>query len=945
MTCDRFLCLSSEDRLLNVICLFSSGQTTKKFGAVINCNFSLNEQTRVHTCDELASLFDVLFCQIEQLILKDQSQAKYIFDNENLVIILLNDNDDEEEKMIDQTCRLSIELFRFIQHVNNVTQWNLTTIIGIDYNQLNVYSSEYIQGLAYDYSRWLREECLIINRIHVSSKIYQILKENKFYEFHAYSWLNKKNLFETSPTYFLFSANMYEAHHNLSTTINNSSMIDQLTRIQAQYHVEKHLGTITLTRSLRKRSLIELTSKHLNWLSLNFKDQQITLEQNLQWDFRSTHRADRPKICFYLFILFILLASVCQSWVIGHLTWYYLIIFPTIILTLIFIIVLFLYTINADQQVIKGEKNRKFQVYFNQMICLTLSTLFVVAAQYHSIENFKYLFQTNDLSNGTMVNESSSQINQTNIRFDDLQSTISFSSPFDRRYHEYLVLSPIYALYLCLIYRQCSWIIKTFFIISCLIVQLCLYEYVWLTTNFYFPSITPLHHYTAFTLIIFHGLLLIICAYVREWLEKIDFVWLKQIDNERITVLRQRDELIKQTSAYLPLRVIHYYLRTDSDLALSQHYHIRYDRMGLLYVNFVCSNMDDEYILVDYLNDLEYLLKNNEKYLSIVLHKKSTIKEMMFSIDINCSDSVKYLQQLVELLLQLDERLKQISLGKIQLSACLHIACVNEILIHLEKYPKIDIWSDHIPLMQLLISKTQANHCLTTASVYHLLNDLYLFRTAGSIINTQVNTENNTNIYYLLGRLIGDNVFQGRNALPLTISQTNVGTVQKSSSTDDSHRSQSSQLHCQLNSHSNEAHHIQTSTTTTTTSSSVILNEQQSLLKQPSSSSRKHVRISNHLENSSYRHTLLQALNGTTNASSNHQQQISPIKKFSNRLLTKKQMSPPISKDFCVPRMIHLSDNSCWSSREAMTQSETSGSKCLILTQQMLNGSIGLIKC
>jgi len=34
-----------------------------------------------------------------------------------------------------------------------------------------------------------------------------------------------------------------------------------------------------------------------------------------------------------------------------------------------------------------------------------------------------------------------------------------------------------------------------------------------------------------------------------------------------------------------------------------------------------------------------------------------------------------------------------------------------------------------------------------------------------------------------------------------------------------------------------------------------------------------------------------------------------------------------------------LSDNSCWSSREGMTTSETSGSKCLILTQKMINGS------
>lgn len=166
-------------------------------------------------------------------------------------------------------------------------------------------------------------------------------------------------------------------------------------------------------------------------------------------------------------------------------------------------------------------------------------------------------------------------------------------------------------------------------------------------------------------------------------------------------------------------------------------------------------------------------------------------------------------------------------------------------------------------------------------------------------------------------------------------------TVQKSSSTDESHHSQSfGKLNCQK-----EENHIQmsttTTTTTTTTSSSVVLNEQQSLLKQPSS--RKHVRISNHfppVENPSYRQTLLQALNGSPSNSAHLHQQINPIKKITNRLITKKESSPSVLKDY-VPRMVQLSDNSCWSSREAMTPSETSGSKCLILTQQMLNGSAG----
>ncbi|CAF1388591.1 unnamed protein product [Adineta ricciae] len=923
--------------------IFSNFSQTKnihrKYGTVINCNLSLNEQTRQHTCDELASLFDVLYCQIEQLILKQQPQAKYCFDNETIVIVLVNEQENQRIH-IEHSCRLAIELFRFIQHVNSVTQWCLTAILGIDYNELNILSIDSIEGSAYDYARCLREECLIINRIHVSSRIYDALKDNKFFEFHSYSWLTNNHFPENTCTYFLFSVNMYEPQENHLTPINNSSMIDHLTRIQAQYHVEKHLGTITLTRSLRKRSLIELTNKHLHWFSLNFKDQY---GENFAQDFQASHRAKAPSGFFYAFILLILCGSLCQAFVIQNIKLYYFIAFPAIIVGLVSFILLFLFLIRSDRKQTKSNVNkinRMFYVYLNILICLTFSTLFMVAIQYHSIQNFKYLLNGNDESNittttTTAMNESSSQMNST-LNHTILSEPIRLAS-FNRQYHEYLVLSSTYPLYLCMIYRQCSWIIKTLFIITCLLIQLVLLEYIWLSTSLYFPSVHRLHHYTTFTFIVFHGILLTILSYVQEWLEKIDFVWLKQIDNERLTIVRQRDELVKQTSLYFPQRVINYYLRTDSDTGLSQHYHTKYDRMALLYMNFYPLDPEHQYMLIDYLNDVEYLLKNNEKYVQIVMHRKSTIKEIMFSIDTNTDDSVKTIQQLVELLFQLEERLKQLSSSTIQLAACLHIGCVHEILIHLENYPKIDLWSEQITLLQLLMSKTQANHCLTTATVYHLLNELYLFRTAGSIVSAQIN---NVNIYYLLGRLIGDNVFQGRNALPLTIGHTNMGTVQKSSSTDDSHHSQSSQYRGILNSQK-EDNHIQMSTTTTnttTTSSSGVLNEQQSLLKQ--SSSRKHVRISNHfptIENPSYRQTLLQALNGTNNTSPNHQS-INPIKKISNRLIAKKEASPSVLKDY-VPRMIHLSDNSCWSSREAMTPSEASGSKCLILTQQMLNGS------
>jgi hypothetical protein len=51
----------------------------------VNCAIPLNEQTRIHSCDELASLIDVLYCQIEQLIIKTQHEAHYIFDNETII--------------------------------------------------------------------------------------------------------------------------------------------------------------------------------------------------------------------------------------------------------------------------------------------------------------------------------------------------------------------------------------------------------------------------------------------------------------------------------------------------------------------------------------------------------------------------------------------------------------------------------------------------------------------------------------------------------------------------------------------------------------------------------------------------------------------------------------------------------------------------------------------
>ena len=136
---------------------------------------------------------------------------------------------------------------------------------------------------------------------------------------------------------------MYETFNNGLITTNTSDMIDQLTRIQAEYYVEKHLGTITLSRSLRKRSLFELTSEYIHWFSLSFKEKYLTK------DFQTIHRTNRPNNFIYIFILLILIGSLLQSFVINHLNLYYLISFPLIIIGLVLLIMIFYYSIRTEK--------------------------------------------------------------------------------------------------------------------------------------------------------------------------------------------------------------------------------------------------------------------------------------------------------------------------------------------------------------------------------------------------------------------------------------------------------------------------------------------------------------------------------------------------------------------------------------------------------------------
>ena len=362
----------------------SSFSFSSKYGTVIHCSLSLNKQSRIHTCDELASLIDVLYCQIEQLIIKIQPTAYYIFDNETIIIILFNENNNQHYN-VDHSCRLAIELFRFIQYVNNITQYHLILNIGIDYNQINIYSLKYIQGLAYDYSRWLCHECPRNNCIHVSLKIYELLKENQFYKF---------SLITSNSTYLLSSTNMYQSFNNNMISMNISDMIDQLTRIQVNYYIKKHLGTITLICSLRKQSLFELTKKNIYWYSLNFK------EANLTKDFQLINRTNLPNHFNYVFVLFILIGTLLQLLLINNFNLYYLIIFPWIIVGILLLIIIFHYFIFKKLL----DRNKKtFIFYFNIFICLTLTTFIFMAIQYYSIDNFKHLLISKIFINKTIM--------------------------------------------------------------------------------------------------------------------------------------------------------------------------------------------------------------------------------------------------------------------------------------------------------------------------------------------------------------------------------------------------------------------------------------------------------------------------------------------------------------------------------------------------------------
>lgn len=675
----------------------SSSRFHENFGLLILCHLPLNKQSHLHSSDEFASFIDILFCQIEQLIEKSSKNARAIFDNEQICIYLPDDG-----TPIDQRCYLAIDLARFLHQVNRITQWSLTFHIGIDWNSIDLISAEHCHGLAYDHARWLVEQCLLPNHLHVSERIYQQLKENPSFRFQTSSTIN------TQKTFFMFHSDLSKAFDTDQMKFQTSDMIDQLTRIQAEYYVDKHLGTMTLTKSLRRRSLVELPSKYLHWFTLNFK------EKSLKVDFQMIDRRTFSSISIWILMILILIGTSIQSWIIDHRRTHRTFLFLFILLGFLFIAALI-------------DRRKSHRICSNSLkCCFTLIISSLIFAQMFS----------------EFIGKSSiSFVNGTNSN-----ATGPFFVP-SREYYYHLTIASIYALYFSTISRSAPWLWKSLLIF--------LFSTVQISSMISLRSIvSPLHHYTVFTLILLHQLILILLSYIGECLEKSDFIWLKEIDDERQIARRQRDELELELSALLPRRVIDYYLNSDSNFTSIQHYHFRYNQMALLSICFHSNRSDDDRILMNFLQHIESSLKRDEICKDIVMHKKISMTELLFSMDIHSSNIA--ILSLVELLFQIEEHLKDRFQSKISLSACLHVARVNEIFIHFEKSPKIDLWTEDLSFVRSLMSHVPANHCLATKPVYQLLNDFYLFRTAGSIQRL----DHQSNIYYLLGRLIGENIFQ-----------------------------------------------------------------------------------------------------------------------------------------------------------------------------------------
>jgi hypothetical protein len=103
----------------------------------------------------------------------------------------------------------------------------------------------------------------------------------------------------------------------------------------------------------------------------------------------------------------------------------------------------------------------------------------------------------------------------------------------------------------------------------------------------------------------------------------------------------------------------------------------------------------------------------------------------------------------------------------------LNVGQVTEALMHTDT-PTINNWGEGILISNHLVSQSDFNHCIVTEEVYNLLNDKYLYRPAGSFLVEYTTTFKQQeqqsaqyiSIYYLLGRIIGDNIFKGRYSLP-----------------------------------------------------------------------------------------------------------------------------------------------------------------------------------
>lgn len=274
-------------------------------------------------------------------------------------------------------------------------------------------------------------------------------------------------------------------------------------------------------------------------------------------------------------------------------------------------------------------------------------------------------------------------------------------------------------------------------------------------------------------------------AYLYEMLFRIEFFKIDEENEANICIANNNKQLNKQLRSYLPKRAINFYLSNQD--ASQYHYFSSNPQVAILNViikhesknvqnkmsSLLNGNQDLEYCK-DYLsimNSINQILQK-DRFDSIGLKKcigthfiaTCGFKEDNYSLASSLTILIEFLFSIQEKINDFNDKMN----FNCSISASINIGHVTEALVHVEK-PQIDNWGNGILLAKLIGDQAEPNHCVVTEDVYNILKDRYLYRPAGSFIVDDSITclpTPHIQIYYLLGRIIGDNIFKGKQSLP-----------------------------------------------------------------------------------------------------------------------------------------------------------------------------------